>query len=166
MKFSVTSIKSILASMRRFIGNRRAAPRFRSEVVAQLLLLPNQSEGVHSDRGRDQAAPVLGKTLNLSETGMAILIQEQILAPVLPIQIRHHLRIKLELPTGLVELEAIVARTLQLEQVGLGHMLLIGAHIVEISELAKIRYVSYLRLLKESPKNSTFMHQRKPGSPC
>ena len=127
---------SLLARLRRFVGNRRISPRLPVEVNAHLVvLLPEVKISIE------------GQTRDLSRTGLALMLPETSLYP-------EHIRledckieVEMTLPTGRIELEAIPVRHRRVDLEDSGKALFIGAYIVRIGDIDRARLTGYLEIL-------------------
>ena len=99
-------MRSIVARLHKFIGDRRRAPRHRLRIPFKLSL-----GGFKSNINGAQRSPMLeGYTRDVSETGLALVLPS--------IRIGEHylmgegrtLRITLEFPTGPIQLDAVPVR--------------------------------------------------------
>lgn len=131
---------SLLARLRRYLGNRRAAPRLTAQVEARLLLT-----------GEGEAGPSLeGRTVDLSESGLGLLVTAALEghADVISHGVST-LRVTLALPTGRVEMKAITARYVHVKHLGEADVYFIGARIAEVDEIDRSRYQGYLLMLQD-----------------
>ena len=118
--------RRIVSHLRRFIGNRRRSRRVRARLSFTLSL----SDPRTNTNGARRLPSLNGHTLDVSSTGLALVVPA--------IRIGEHylagsdrkLHIKLELPSGPVELKVIAVRYESLEDES-GY--LIGARIVELN---------------------------------
>src|ERR1044071_1235330 len=129
--------RRIVSHLRRFIGNRRHCKRVRARLSFTLSLSDLRVSGNGSRR-----LPALnGHTLDVSATGLALVVPA--------IRIGEHylagddrkLHIKLELPNGPVEMMVATVRYESLEDEG-GY--LIGARILEMSDTDRVSFEKYL----------------------
>ena len=137
-------MRSIVARMRIYVGNRRRARRYRRSVPFNVSLFDPKLS-----REQLEHAPYLeGTTSDLSTSGLglivpAIRINDRYLSA--PEQILH---ILLELPAGQIEMRAAPVRYEQLEREGApqgGY--LIGVRIIGMSDDARARFHAYLNEL-------------------
>ena len=133
-------MSSFTTWFRKFIGNRRIAPRYEVQLGAHLLLSVGETSRV---------MPLEGRTRDISETGLALIV------PAVQIEDSHlargdyTLRIVLELPTRPVELLAVPVRYELVNGEEKTHYLLC-AHITKISERDRTRFIEYLRRLRRT----------------
>src|ERR1044072_6006965 len=119
--------RRILSRLRRYIGNRRHSRRVRVRLSFTLSL----SDPRVSSNGGRRLPKLNGHTLDISATGLALVVSAiRIGEDYLP-RADHKLHIKLELPSGPVEMMVATVRYESLEDEG-GY--LIGARILEISD--------------------------------
>lgn len=137
--------RRIVSRLRRFIGNRRACRRVRTRLGFTLSL----SDPRVSSNGARRLPSLDGHTLDVSLTGLAL--------EVPAIRIGEHylagsdrkLHLKLELPTGPIEMKVVAARYESLED-DTGY--LIGARILEMSDDDRAEFQQYVtKLLKREP---------------
>ena len=129
--------RRIVSQLRRFIGNRRRSRRVRARLSFTLSLSDPRA---HTNGSR--RLPTLdGHTLDVSTTGLALVVPA--------IRIGEHylagndrrLHIKLELPSGPVEMKVVTVRYESLEDES-GY--LIGARIVEMSDSDRATFSKYV----------------------
>ena len=137
--------RRIVSRLRRFIGNRRHSRRVRARLSFTLSLADPR---VNSNGSR-RLPKLNGHTLDISATGVslvvpAIRIGEHYLAGA-----DNQLHIKLELPSGPVEMKVETVRYESLEDEG-GY--LIGARILEMSDTDKVSFEKYVsKLMTHEP---------------
>ena len=126
-----------MSSLRRFIGNRRASRRVRTRLNFTLSL----SDPRINSNGARRLPKLDGHTLDVSSTGLALIVPA--------IRIGEHylaggerkLHVKLELPTGPVEMKVASVRYESLEDES-GY--LIGARILEMSDTDRASFEKYV----------------------
>ena len=129
--------RRIVSRLRRFIGNRRGSKR----VCTRLAFTLSLSDPRVSTNGSRRLPSLDGYTLDVSVTGVALVV------PV--IRIGEHylagadrkLHVKLELPSGPVEMKVAAARYESLED-DTGY--LIGARILEMSDADRAEFQKYV----------------------
>lgn len=132
--------RRIVSRLRRFIGNRRACKRVRTRLAFTLSL----SDPRVSSNGARRLPSLDGHTLDVSLTGLALIVPA--------IRIGEHylagsdrkLHVKLELPAGPVEMKVATARYESLED-DTGY--LIGARILEMSDAERAEFQNYVAKL-------------------
>ena len=129
--------RRIVSHLRRFIGNRRRSRRVRARLNFTLSL---SDPRVNTNGGR-RLPKLAGHTLDVSVTGLglvvpAIRIGEHYLAGA-----DRTLHIKLELPSGPVEMKVATVRYESLEDES-GY--LIGARILEMSDTDRMSFQKYV----------------------
>jgi hypothetical protein len=140
--------RRIVSSLRRYIGNRRRCKRVRTRVTFRLSLFDPR---VNSN-GHRRLPSLDGHTLDVSSTGLALIvpairIDEHYLAGA-----DRKLHVKLELPTGPVEMKVSTVRYESLEDSREETGYLIGARISEMSDQDRAAYDSYIaNVLKRAP---------------
>ena len=129
--------RRIVSRLRRFVGNRRHSKRVRARLSFTLSL----SDPRLSKNGHRRLPSLDGYTLDVSSTGLALVVPA--------IRIGEHylagddrkLHIKLELPAGSVEMRVATVRYESLED-GSGY--LIGARILEMSASDRASFDKYV----------------------
>ena len=129
--------RRIVSHLRRFIGNRRRFKRVRARLSFTLSL----SDPKTNTNGSRRLPSLNGHTLDVSSTGLALIVPA--------IRIGEHylagsdrkLYIKLELPSGPVELKVVAVRYESLED-ETGY--LIGARIVEMNNTDRASFEKYV----------------------
>ena len=129
--------RRIVSHLRRFIGNRRRSRRVRARLSFTLSL----SDPKTNTNGSRRLPSLNGHTLDVSPTGLALIVPA--------IRIGEHylagsvrkLYIKLELPSGPIELKVVAVRYESLEDES-GY--LIGARIVEMSDSDRASFKKYV----------------------
>ena len=129
--------RRIVSHLRRFIGNRRRSKRVRARLSFTLSL----SDPRANTNGARRLPTLDGYTLDVSTTGLALVVPA--------IRIGEHylagndrrLHIKLELPSGTVEIKVAAVRYESLEDES-GY--LIGARIVEMSDSDRASFEKYI----------------------
>jgi len=129
--------RRIVSRLRRFVGNRRHSKRVRARLSFTLSL----SDPRLSTNGHRRLPSLDGYTLDVSSTGLALVVPA--------IRIGEHylagddrkLHIKLELPAGSVEMRVATVRYESLED-GSGY--LIGARILEMSASDRASFDKYV----------------------
>ena len=129
--------RRIVSQLRRFIGNRRHSKRVRTRLSFTLSL----SDPRLGANGARRLPTLNGHTLDVSSTGLALIVPA--------IRIGEHylaggetkLYVKLELPSGPIEMKVVTVRYENLED-GSGY--LIGARILEISDADRATFEKYV----------------------
>ena len=129
--------RRIVSRLRRFVGNRRHSKRVRARLSFTLSL----SDPRLSTNGHRRLPSLDGYTLDVSSTGLALVVSA--------IRIGEHylagddrkLHIKLELPAGSVEMRV---RTVRYESLEDGSGYLIGARILEMSASDRASFDKYV----------------------
>ena len=129
--------RRIVSHLRRFIGNRRHSKRVRARLNFTLSL----SDLRLSSNGSRRLPALAGHTLDVSTTGLALVVPA--------IRIGEHylagsdrkLHIRLELPSGAVEMKVVSVRYESLEDES-GYI--IGARIVEMSDSDRASFEKYV----------------------
>ena len=129
-------MRSIVARLHKFIGDRRRAPRHRLRVPFNLSLA-----GLKPNINGAQRSPVIeGYTRDVSATGLALILPA--------IRIGEHylmgegrtLRITLEFPTGPLQLDAVPVRYERLDENETEKGYLVGVQITEMTDPDRARF--------------------------
>jgi PilZ domain-containing protein len=129
--------RRIVSHLRRFIGNRRHSKRVRARLNFTLSLADTRV----SSNGSRRLPTLDGHTLDVSSTGLALVVPAIRIGEHYLAGSDHRLHIRLELPSGPVELKVATVRYESLEDEG-GY--LIGARIVEISNSDRVSFEKYV----------------------
>ncbi|HEX8071605.1 MAG TPA: PilZ domain-containing protein [Pyrinomonadaceae bacterium] len=136
-------VRSIVARLREYVGNRRRARRYRMRLSCRVAPFD-----AALDPERQRRAPALaGHTRDLSVTGLALVL------PAVRVGDRYltgaglRLRVTLEHPSGPLELLCAPVRHEQLEPGGAETGFLIGVRITELAAADRARYEAHLAQL-------------------
>ncbi len=140
--------RRIVSSLRRFIGNRRHSKR----VQARLGFTLSLSDPRLGSNGSRRLPTLNGHTLDLSSTGLALIVPAIRIGEHYLAGDERKLHVKLELPTGPVEMKVATVRYEGLDESREATGYLIGARITEMSDQHRASYDSYIsKLLKRAP---------------
>src|SRR5829696_4339496 len=129
--------RRIVSQIRRFIGNRRRSKRVRTRLSFTLSL----SDPRVSMNGGRRLPKLDGYTLDVSITGLALVVPAIRIGEHYLAGADRELQVKLELPSGPVEMKVVTVRYENLED-GSGY--LIGARILEMSDADRTSFEKYL----------------------
>ncbi|HET6973141.1 MAG TPA: PilZ domain-containing protein [Pyrinomonadaceae bacterium] len=129
--------RRIVSQLRRFIGNRRRDKRVRTRLIFTLSL----SDPRVSTNGSRRLPTLNGYTLDVSVTGLALIVPAIRIGEHYLAGADRKLHVKLELPGGPVEMKVVTVRYEDLED-GSGY--LIGARISEISDADRMSFEKYI----------------------
>jgi len=129
--------RRIVSRLRRFIGNRRRSRRVRARLSFTLSL----SDPRVSRNGARRLPTLDGHTLDVSTTGLALVVPAIRIGEHYLAGADRKLHVKLELPSGPVEMKVATVRYESLED-DTGY--LIGARIVEISDTDRVSFEKYV----------------------
>jgi len=129
--------RRIVSQLRRFIGNRRGSKRVRARLAFRLSL----SDTRVSSNGSRRLPTLDGYTLDVSVTGLALIVPAIRIGEHYLAGADRKLHIKLELPSGPIEMRVASVRYESLED-DTGY--LIGARIVEISDSDRKSFERYV----------------------
>jgi len=137
--------RRIVSQLRRFIGNRRRSKR----VQARLSFTLSLSDPRVSSNGSRRLPSLDGHTLDVSVTGLALIVPAIRIGEHYLAGADRKLHVKLELPTGPIEMKVATVRYESLED-DTGY--LIGAQIVEISDSDRASFQKYVaNVMKHQP---------------
>src|SRR5687768_12893797 len=132
--------RKIVSSLRRFIGNRRRCKRVRARLTFTISL----SDPRVRSNGSRRLPTVDGHTLDVSRTGLALIVPAIRIGEHYLAGADRKLHVKLELPTGPVEMKVATVRYESLEESSEETGYLIGARITEMSDQDRATYDSYV----------------------
>ena len=140
--------RRIVSSLRRFVGNRRHSKRVRARLMFRLSL----SDPRVNSNGSRRLPALEGHTLDVSSTGLALVVPAIRIGEHYLAGDERKLHVKLELPTGPVEMKVGTVRYESLEESSEESGYLIGARISEMSDQDRATYDSFIaKLLKRAP---------------
>ena len=126
-----------MSRLRRFIGNRRGSRRVRGRLSFTLSLADPRV----SSNGARRLPTLDGHTLDVSTTGLALIVPAIRIGEHYLAGADRKLHVKLDLPTGPVEMKVAAVRYEGLED-DTGY--LIGARILEISDADRVSFEKYV----------------------
>ena len=129
--------RRIVSQLRRFIGNRRRSKRVRTRLTFTLSL----SDPRVSTNGSRRLPTLDGYTLDISSTGLALIVPAIRIGEHYLAGADRKLHVKLALPGGPVEMMVVTVRYENLED-GSGY--LIGARILEMSDADRGSFEKYV----------------------
>ncbi|HKU73297.1 MAG TPA: PilZ domain-containing protein [Pyrinomonadaceae bacterium] len=132
--------RRIVSRLRRFVGNRRHSKRVRARLSFTLSL----SDPRLSTNGHRRLPSLGGYTLDVSATGLALVVPAIRIGEHYLAGDERKLHVKLDLPAGPVEMRVATVRYESLED-GTGY--LIGARILEMSESDRAIFDKYVAKL-------------------
>ena len=129
--------RRIVSRLRRFIGNRRRHRRVQVRLTFTLSL----SDPRVNSNGARRLPSLNGHTLDISNTGLALIVPAIRIGEHYLAGADRRLHVKLELPSGPVEMKLATVRYESLED-GSGY--LIGARILEMSDTDRVSFEKYV----------------------
>lgn len=129
-----------MSQLRRFIGNRRRCKRVRTRLNFTLSLADPRV----SSNGARRLPTLEGHTLDISTTGLALIVPAIRIGEHYLAGADRRLHVKLELPEGPVEMKVATVRYESLEDSQEETGYLIGARIVEIGDSARANFEKYV----------------------
>ena len=139
--------RRMVAQLRRFVGNRRMARRLRARLDFSLSI----EDPRVSRNGSRRVPPLSGHTLDVSTTGLALVVPAIRIGEHYLAGTDRRLFVRLELPDGPVALKLIPVRYESLEEDREERGYLIGAHIEEMNESDRKRFNEYIGELLTRP---------------
>ena len=133
--------RRIVSRIRRFIGNRRRFKRVRTRLSCTISL----SDPRLSSNGHRRLPGLEAHTLDVSATGMALVVPAIRIGGHYLAGSERRLYIQLELPEGPVEMKVTTVRYESLEDDSDESGYLIGARIVEISDADRASFEKYVK---------------------
>ncbi len=135
--------RRIVSRLRRFIGNRRRCKRVRTRLTFTLSL----SDPRVNTNGSRRLPSLEGHTSDVSFTGVALIVPAIRIGEHYLAGADRKLHIKLELPSGPVEMKVATVRYESLEDSRDETGYVIGARILEMSETDRASFEKYVRKL-------------------
>lgn len=132
--------RRIVSSLRRFIGNRRYSKRVRARLTFTISL----SDPRVRTNGSRRLPTLDGHTLDISRTGLALIVPAIRIGEHYLAGADRKLHVKLELPSGPVEMKVATVRYESLEESREETGYLIGARITEMSDQDRATYDRYI----------------------
>ena len=140
--------RRFVSSLRRFIGNRRHSKRVQTRLTFTLSI----SDPRVNSNGSRRLPALNGHTLDISRTGLALIVPAIRIGEHYLAGADRKLHVKLDLPTGPVEMKVATVRYESLEESRDETGYLIGARIAEMSDQDRASFDSYIaKLLKRAP---------------
>jgi PilZ domain-containing protein len=137
--------RRIVSRLRRFIGNRRRSRRVRARLSFTLSLTDQRM----SSNGSRRLPSLDGHTLDVSTTGLALVVPAIRIGEHYLAGADRKLHVRLELPSGPVEMKVATVRYESLEEEN-GY--LIGARITEMSDADRVTFEKYVaKVMRQQP---------------
>jgi c-di-GMP-binding flagellar brake protein YcgR len=135
--------RSIVSRLRRYVGDRRNSKRQKVRLEFSLSL----TSSAKSIYGTRQIKTLSGHTLDLSPNGMAIVVPSIRLGEQHLVGDHRSLNVKLELPSGPVEMQVTPIRYQALEESDGQPGYLMGVRITEMPEEDRVKFTAYVAAL-------------------
>jgi hypothetical protein len=142
--------RRIVSNLRRFIGDRRGHKRVKTRLKFTLSLADPR---VRSNGAR-RLPSLDGHTLDVCKTGLALIVPAIRIGEHYLAGADRKLHLKLELPSGAVEMKLATVRYESLEDSHEETGYLIGARIIEIADVDRASFEKYVRELMSQPQVS------------
>ena len=140
--------RRIVSQLRRFIGNRRRCRRVRTRLTFTLSL----SDPRVNSNGARRLPTLKGHTFDVSTSGLALIVPAIRIGEHYLAGSDRRLYLKVELPSGAVEMKVSTVRYESLDESEEETGYLIGARIIEMSDADRASFNSYVnKLLSGSP---------------
>lgn len=132
--------RRIVSRLRRFIGNRRVCKRVKTRLPFTLSLFDSRV----SPNGARRLPALYGHTFDISTSGLALIVPAIRIGEHYLAGTDRRLHIKLELPSGPVEMKLATVRYEVLDDSNEESGYLIGARIIEMSDADRANFNSYV----------------------
>jgi hypothetical protein len=139
--------RRIVSTLRRFIGDRRRHKRVKTRLKFTLSLADPR---VRSNGAR-RLPSINGHTLDVSTTGLALIVPAIRIGEHYLAGAERRLHLKLDLPSGAVEMKLATVRYESLEDSQEESGYLIGARIIEIADADRASFEKYVKELLSQP---------------
>lgn len=130
-------------------GERRRSPRLDATLEARLEFSVLMIDAKAKGSGVQRMMAFAGHTINLSETGLAVVVHAKQIDESYLTDCEGAMRIELELPDGPLEIRATPVRCERIVEGKAESGYFIGAQIVKMSERERERYIKYLSDLQK-----------------
>lgn len=137
-------LRKLISRLNGRVMSRLSAERRNLQVPINVSIEPNKNTG--SLIRRTEGLSIGGETRDLSETGLAFLVDAIRLKEHYLVGEDRTLLVKLDLPNGTVKLKAIGKRYEQIDVHSTHSRYLIGASIIEMDAVDREVYTEFLRL--------------------
>ena len=144
---------SLLARLRKYVGDRRRAPRRGARFAARLPLTVSPLSDAQ-DFGRDARDSLAGSTRDLSARGLTLLLPAMRIGNRYLTDAAGYLGVRVETPAGPVCMLAAPARFEHLPAAGEGYSYLLGVRILKMGDGDRVTYLSYLKTLAPSDRRA------------
>jgi hypothetical protein len=142
--------RRIVSHLRRFIGNRRRFKRVRARLTLTLSL----SDPRVNTNGSRRLPTLNGHTFDISTSGIALIVPAIRVGEHYLAGAERKLYVKLDLPSGPVEMKVATVRYESLDESSDESGYLIGARIVEMPDADRTKFNTYVnKLLSGSAVN-------------
>ena len=139
----MSSLTNLIPRLRKYLGERRAAPRYATRLEKTLAVHVQLLEEGPGPSGR-----LIGYTRDLSETGLGVILPQLRIAGRSVVNPERLLVVIVGIPPEPVEMRAVGVRYAELdEEGGIDHGYLVGVHIREMTPTDRTRYLKYLASL-------------------
>lgn len=138
--------RSIASRLRRYAGDRRHAKRVKARLDFTLSLVGPAL----SSNGRKRVISIKGHTLDLSDTGLALIVPSIIVNEHHLVGENRNMYLTLELPDGPIEMNVTPIRYERLDDHPTEIGYLIGVKLVNGEERDRLKFSQYLSELQRS----------------
>ena len=140
--------RRIVSRLRRFLGNRRVHRRVRARLTFTLSLFDPRA----SSNGARRLPSLSGHTLDVSTTGLALIVPAIRIGEHYLAGADRRLKVKLDLPAGPVEMKLATVRYESLDESPDETGYLIGARIIEMADADRAKFEDYVNKLLSHPQ--------------
>lgn len=137
-------IRYLLGRLRGAVSDRRRAPRYDARLFFSVSIIDQKA----NNEGARPPQTLVGRTRNLSETGVGLVVPSLSLGTGHLNDENSTLRLTLDLPAGKVEVQVVPVRSHQLDEGDKESGYFIGARITHMSDEARAGFTAYLRGLR------------------
>lgn len=132
--------RSVVSRMRKFVGERRRSRRQQVRLPFTIFV----SGGAKSLNGTIKRSSINGHTLDLSESGLALIVPSIRLGEHHLVGENRNFTVRLELPRGPVEIQVVPVRYEALDEDGGETGFLIGVRIIGMADTDRAALVKYV----------------------
>ncbi|MBA3767942.1 MAG: PilZ domain-containing protein [Acidobacteria bacterium] len=137
-------------SSNKLTTERRAAPRFTTHLERRLVVNVSLADARNKAEGGRGPFVLAGYTRDLSETGLGIVLPDIRISNSNVTRPDRELRIVIGLPGGSVEMHAVAARHVKLEEDAESQGYFIGVRITKMSERDRSHYEAFLKTFQRT----------------
>jgi hypothetical protein len=140
----VELVRSIASRLRQYAGDRRHAKRVKTRLNFTLSLVGPAL----SSNGTKRVISIKGHTLDLSSTGIALIVPSIIVNEHHLVGENRNMHVTLELPDGPIEMNVLPIRYERLDEHPTETGYLIGVKLNSVEALERLRFENYVSQLR------------------